>query len=79
MLLKLEIDVTEEGKFVTVYLIQRDEIVTMSPAFKSIKQALDFADFAVRDVNNLSESFPVSFVYDKTKTVDDDLVFSINV
>lgn len=79
MELKLEIDVTEEGKFVTVILRDRDSILTMSPAFKTIKEAMEFADFAVRDVANLSETFPVVFAYDKKQTHDDDIVFQVSV
>lgn len=78
-LLKLLIDATAEGKFVTVVIEDKGVMVGTSPAFKNVKEAMDFAEFAIRDMLHLSGDYPVTFTYDKKRTVDDDIVFSINV
>jgi hypothetical protein len=76
--LKLAIDVTEEGKFVAVYLYQGEEIISMSPAFKSVKEAMDFAEYAIRDILSLEEDSPLVIVYDSKDTRDDDMSFRVD-
>lgn len=79
MILKLAMDISESQLYVSPELYDdRGKLISLSPAFNTIREALEFAEFAVRDTNGLSEGFPVTFTYSKSKSSENDIVFLVS-